>query len=256
MLRHYGTGPAASTIRLTNPRVRLTIHLNLPVCTPVLPEPRAHTRGSPRQARPPIGDRLMRRLLFGLLVLAVGGTAAAQPPQPAIPSPRIQSVFPPGARAGKSPELHALGMTFRLDTEVTVTGTDLEEPEKLVFSHPGIKGTYIPPNVPEPDPKKKDNPPPKANPDPVTHKFRVTVDPSVPPGSYDVRVSGKWGGSNPRAFAVGNLPEVNEKEPNNDVPEAQRVEIGTTVNGVLTAGTDVDYTVFTGRQGQRVVVSC
>ena len=43
---------------------------------------------------------------------------------------------------------------------------------------------------------------------PGPHKFRVTVDPAVPPGTYDVRFVGKWGVSNPRAFVVGDLNEV------------------------------------------------
>ena len=47
-----------------------------------------------------------------------------------------------------------------------------------------------------------------------------------------------------------------EKEPNNDVPEAQRVEMNTTINGVISAPTDVDYYVFAGKKGQRVVISC
>jgi len=49
---------------------------------------------------------------------------------------------------------------------------------------------------------------------------------------------------------------VLEKEPNNDVPQAQRVELNSTINGSITAPTDVDYYVFSGKKGQRVVVSC
>lgn len=196
----------------------------------------------------------MRRFLFGLLVLAVAGVAEAQPQlPPGLPSPRIQSVFPPGAKAGPVPHVRLLGVLIAGNLEVTVTGADLEEPEKLLFSHPGIKGEYIAPKQPAPDPKKKDAP---AKPNPGPHKFRVTVDAKVPPGIYDVRFAGKWGVSNPRAFVVGNLPEVVEKEPNNDVPEAQRIAIGTTVNGVLANATDVDYSVFAGKKGQRVLVSC
>ena len=198
----------------------------------------------------------MRRLAFGFVVIAACGTTSAQPqpPPPGLPSPRIQTVFPPGAKAGPAPEVRCLGMVFKLDSVVTVTGTDLEEPEKLYFSHSGIRGEYIAPPAPPPDPKKKETSPPKPNPGP--HKFRVTVDASVPPGTYDVRFAGRWGVSNPRAFVVGNLNETNEKEPNNDVPEAQRVEIGTTINGVLAALTDVDYSVFAGKKGQRVVLAC
>ena len=81
----------------------------------------------------------MRRLVFGLVLLAVCGTAAAQPPPPGLPSPRVQHVFPSGVKAGTT-------------VEVTVTGTDVEEPEKLLFGHPNLKGEYIaPPKEGPPD---------------------------------------------------------------------------------------------------------
>src|SRR2546430_1353377 len=86
-------------------------------------------------------------------------------------------------------------------TRAPAAGSALDEPTGLLFSHPGIKGTYIAPNAPPPDPKKKDVPP-KANPT-GPHRFAVTVAKDVPPGTYDVRVVNKWGVSNPRAFAVG-----------------------------------------------------
>jgi hypothetical protein len=193
----------------------------------------------------------MRRLSFGLVVLVLCGTATAQPP-PGLPTPRLQHVFPPGAKAGPAPVLTTLGLTIPLDTELTLTGTDLEEPVKLLFSHPGIKGHFIAPPAPPPDLKKKETP--KANPGP--HKFRVLVDAAVLPGTYDVRFVGRWGVSNPRAFVVGNLNEVSEREPNNDVPEAQRTPIGTVINGVITSPTDVDYSIFSGQKGSRVLVSC
>lgn len=187
----------------------------------------------------------MRRLVFGLVVFAACGTAAAQPPPPSLPSPRVQHALPNGVKAGTN-------------VEVTVTGTDVEEPEKLLFAHPGLKGEYIKlPTEPTPDPKdpKKTIPPPKATPA-GPHKFKVTCAADVPPGVYDLRFVGKWGVSNPRAFVVGDLIEVSEKEPNNDTPEAQKIDIGTTVNGVISAPTDVDYTAFTGKKGQRVVIAC
>ena len=191
----------------------------------------------------------MRRLTFGLAmsaacVLASLATGQPQPP-PGLPTPRVSNSFPAGAKLGTT-------------VEVTVNGFDIEEPTGLLFSHPGIKGEYLPPKEPEPDPKKKDAPPPpKAKRAPNTpEKFKVTVDAAVPVGTYDVRLVGKWGVSNPRAFVVGDLNEVNEKEPNNDVPEAQKVEIGTTINGVLQNPADVDYSVFPGKKGQKVVISC
>ncbi len=195
----------------------------------------------------------MRRLVLGSVAVAacvvILGSAVGQPPPPGLPMPRINTAFPPGAKAGNA-------------VEVSVTGGDLDEPSTLYFSHPGIKAEYVEP--PEPaDPKKKDEkkstpPQPKkkgTGPAAGPHKFKVSVAPDVPPGTYDVRAVGKWGVSNPRAFVVGEFPEVPEKEPNNDVPEAQKVEIGTTVLGQIANPTDVDYTVFAGKAGQKVVIS-
>jgi hypothetical protein len=75
-------------------------------------------------------------------------------------------------------------------------------------------------------------------------------------GTHDVRLVNKWGVSNPRAFVVGDLTEVLEKEPNNDVPQAQRVELDSTISGAMANPTDVDYFVFSGRADQRVVICC
>lgn len=187
----------------------------------------------------------MRRLAFGFAAFMACSFAMGQqvPPPPGLPTPRVSTVFPCGAKTGTS-------------VEVSITGYDLDEPTGLLFSHAGIKGEYLPPKAPEPDPKKKETPKAPVIPPTGPFKFKITVDSAVPVGLYDVRVVNKWGVSNPRTFAVGEFPEVLEKEPNNDVPEAQKLEIGTTVNGVISAGTDVDYTQFTGKKGQRVLISC
>jgi hypothetical protein len=186
-----------------------------------------------------------RRSILGLAILFLWASAApAQNQQPGLPLPRLDSVMPCGAKLGTS-------------VEVALAGTDLEEARALQFTHPGIKAEEIkpePPKVDPKDPKKKPPPPPKGLLPP--NKFRVTVAADVPPGLYDLRVVNKWGISNPRAFIVGDLNEVVEKEPNNDVAEAQRIELNTTVNGVISTPTDVDYTVFAGKKGQRVIISC
>jgi hypothetical protein len=191
----------------------------------------------------------MRRLAFGLVLsaasLALCESAGAQQPPPGLPSPRVQTVFPTGVKAGTS-------------VEVTVAGFDVDEPEKLLFAHPGIKGELVVEKETPPDPKnpKKKQPGKKAKAPPGQHTFKVTAAADVPPGLYDLRLVGKWGVSNPRTFAVGDQTEVAEKEPNNDVPEAQKVELGTAISGTFSGGTDVDYSAFLGKKGQRVVVSC
>jgi hypothetical protein len=169
-------------------------------------------------------------------------TAAAQQPAPEslLPNPRLSTITPPGGKAGTT-------------VEVTFTGTDLEEPEALLFSHPTLKAEPVLPPAPPVDPKK---PAPKPAPKPPVTKFKVTIPADAPLGCHDVRLVGKYGVSNPRAFVIGDLPEVAEKEPNNDVQEAQRVALNSTVNGALASPVDVDYFVFAGKKGQRVVISC
>jgi hypothetical protein len=157
------------------------------------------------------------------------------------PTPRLSVLTPTGGK---------LGTTI----EVAFAGTECEEPTALIFSHPGITGTPIIPPLPPVDPTAKD---PKKEPvrPPIT-KFTVTIAKDVPIGYYDVRLVNKNGVSNPRRFVVGDLIEVAEKEPNNDVEQAQKVEIGTTITGAISTGTDVDYSSFVGKKGQRVLITC
>ncbi len=184
-------------------------------------------------------SRLVRAagLCLGVFLLTQGVEVAAQPQVP-YPSPRIATISPPGAKAGNT-------------VEITVTGSDLDEATALYFSDPKIKAERLP-DPPPPKDKKKDN---KKAPPPLP-RFRVTVPADAPPAIHDVRLIGKWGISNPRAFVVGTLPEVLEKEPNNDVPEAQKVQIDTVVNGVISNRTDVDYFLFEGKKGQNIVLHC
>ena len=109
---------------------------------------------------------------------------------------------------------------------------------------------------PKVDPKKEgQSEGEEARPPPIT-KFSVTIDKAVPPGSYEVRFVNPHGISNPRVFVVGDLTEVAEKEPNNDVEQAQRVALGTTITGLINPATDVDYSIFAGKKGQHVVLTC
>jgi hypothetical protein len=197
-------------------------------------------------------SRRLRSLIYESAFLAVlalelcsAGNAHAQPalPDNALPGPRLLTVVPAGAKAGSS-------------VEVTFTGTDIEEPDTLLFSHPAIKAEPVLPPEPPVDPKKPKPPANAKKPPVVVTKFKVTVPAEVPVGLQDVRLVNKWGVSNARAFAIGDLPEVAEKEPNNDVMQAQRIDLNSTVNGAMANPTDVDYYVFAGKKGQRVVVSC
>ena len=171
---------------------------------------------------------MFRRTVAALVGLLFAGYASAQS------GPQVLTVFPPGAKAGAT-------------VEVTFSGNGFDGNEKLLFSAKGFTservGTAPPPKQPQPGPPS------------TAVKFKVTA-PKDASGMYDVRVVSKSGLSNPRAFVVSGTTDVVEVEPNNDVSQAQKIEIETTVNGVISAPTDVDYTAFKAKAGQNIVVYC
>jgi hypothetical protein len=167
-------------------------------------------------------------LLSALALCASGvSTALAQ-----LPQTRLYAIFPVGGQKGTNFDL-------------TITnGVDLDNVNQLIFSHAGIKAVQ----------KTAMNA--AGQPEPVPNQFTVTIDPSVPPGLYDVRARGMFGVSNPRTFVVGDRKEAEEVEPNNAVAQATPLEINATMNGRSNGGTDIDYFKFAGKQGQRLVIEC
>jgi hypothetical protein len=167
--------------------------------------------------------------LFWSIVCAT--TALAQVP-PTLPNPRLNWLFPAGGQIGKT-------------VDVTVSGDDLDQAKELVFSHRGItaKLRTAPSGLGQ------------TGRQPVYGSFDVSIAPQVPPGVYELRVLGKFGLSNPRAFVVGSLPEIRETEPNNLPKQANLVKIPTTINGTC-EGPGLDYFKFSAKKGQRVIIDC
>ncbi len=161
-------------------------------------------------------------------VLTLPGFAAAQ-----LPSARLFTVFPPGGKQGT---------TF----DATVGGADLDDARELFFSQPGITAVR---KMAQPGPYQK-------GPQPVPNQFVVSIAPDAQAGVCDVRVAGKFGVSNPRAFQVGVLNEASESEPNNAPAQAQVVALETTVNGAAGGGADTDSFKLALKAGQRVFVDC
>ena len=111
-------------------------------------------------------------------------------------------------------------------SEVTVTGIDLEDARAIYFSHSNMTAS-LQTNGPG--------------------KFLVTIGTNVPAGTYDARGIGRFGITNPRRFAVGDLDEVIEKQ-NDSVETAMQVPLGTIVNGHAEANA-VDYFKFRATNG-------
>ncbi|MBC8352824.1 MAG: pre-peptidase C-terminal domain-containing protein [Planctomycetes bacterium] len=158
---------------------------------------------------------------------------AAQSALAQLPASRLDSIFPAGARAGTT-------------VDVKLTGNDLDDAAELHFSHPGITAT---PKMAEATAFDKE-------PQPIPNQFVVTVAGNVPVGTFDVRVRGKYGLSNPRVFDLSNLADLTEVEPNNELDQATELALPQIVNGQINANTDVDMFRFTAPAGQRILFDC
>lgn len=161
------------------------------------------------------------RLPAVVLLLAAGGwLALAAPAWGDLPSPRLDRVVPLGIAAGGT-------------TTVELLAADVEDALRLVFDHPGLTAEYVGPK-----------------------KFKVSAAADVPQGTYDMRLVGRYGISNPRLFQVTHRWTVlAEKEKNNTSETAQAVD----VNSVLDANSDsndVDIFSFTAAAGQRITIDC
>lgn len=139
-----------------------------------------------------------------------------------LPMARLDTLFPPGARVGST-------------VDVNAAGADLDDARSLEFSLPGIQAKQVG--------------------GPGSARFAVTVGTNVPVGNYEVRILGRFGVSNPRRFAVGDLPEVHDVATNSTPGAALPVGLGTTINGQVTAARS-DYFRIPLKAGQRVLVEC
>lgn len=138
-----------------------------------------------------------------------------------LPSPRLDRITPLGASVGSQAELE-------------IQGADIEEPT-LHFDHPGITATPI---------EGKDR------------FFRVAVGNDVPEGTYDCRVIGKYGISNPRLFAVHRgMTDVLEIEPNNEPSAAQSIRLNEALFGSSDTN-ELDIFKIQLEQGVRITIDC
>jgi len=196
------------------------------VHAPVL-RPQSFSRPAPPRSRlsgtPPMnGCRAPFPALLTVALLLSCTTASAQ-----LPQTRITSLFPPGAQRGATVEVVVGG------------GTDLDEVDQLVFSHPGITAV-----------QKRDS---AGN--PVASTFVVSVAADVPGGLYDARVRGLFGVSNPRLFRIDSLAEAAEAEPNNLAVQATLVAAESVLNARSNAAADVDFYRLPVKAGQTIAVS-
>jgi hypothetical protein len=167
--------------------------------------------------RPIIMNRFLRRLRIGVIVVLSVSWGAARADLPYI---RLDRIFPLGGEAGSQ-------------VLVDLNGRDLDDVKVLHFDDPGLKAELVKPN-----------------------QFRVTIAAGTPPGTHEVRASGKYGISAARLFAVSHgLTEVRETEPNDTLAQAQGVSMNGAVEGTSDSN-GVDFFRFRAKAGDRVTIDC
>ena len=134
--------------------------------------------------------------------------------------PSVTHVYPAGARRGAT-------------TDITAAGTFDQWPVKVWASGKGVAV----------EPAKDKG------------KLTVTVAADTVPGVYWLRAYTDEGASGPRPFIIGTLPEVAEKEPNDEFSKPQMIDKSAVVNGRLDKPGDVDCFAVALKKGQTLVAS-
>jgi hypothetical protein len=135
-------------------------------------------------------------------------------------TPKVSSISPLGVRRGEG-------------TEVTFFGSNLEGKARLIAP---FAAEVVPISA-----------------DVASWKVKITPSADTPVGVYVCRIRTDDGLTAPFLFAVGQLPEVQEKEDNGSFELAQAIPSACVVEG-NSAGNDVDFFRFAGKKGQRIVV--
>lgn len=128
-----------------------------------------------------------------------------------------------------------MGVVRGETTRVIVHGARLADAHQVLFDQPGLSVTEVKPI------------------DAAKVEITVVADASTAPGLYPLQLVTRSGISNLRLIGVGALPVVQEVEPNSEFANAQKIELNTTVEGVVKFE-DLDFFEVELAQGQTVHV--
>ncbi|MCE9533338.1 MAG: PPC domain-containing protein [Planctomycetes bacterium] len=145
--------------------------------------------------------------------LALGGSAFSASPTIGAPTPR--------------------GVQRGTEAVLTIGGGNLADAQELFFYTPGFSVTKL---------------------EAVSAaqiKATIKIAPETQLGEHIVRVRTATGISNMMTFWVGALPIIEEKEPNSDFLEPQKIAMNVTVTGIVQSE-DVDYFAVEAKKGQRI----
>ncbi|MBI4662836.1 MAG: hypothetical protein HY735_28810 [Verrucomicrobia bacterium] len=166
----------------------------------------------------------MNGLVLAIVLAAVLQSSASYGQ---LPVARLSAIFPPGSTSGRT-------------VEVAVSGLDLDDVDRIIFSHDGIKSA----------PKLSKD---RARPEP--NQFVLTVSSHIPPGIYEARAIGRFGMTNPRAFVVSDRREIIEPAQNHSRESPAALELESVMNGHADANA-ADFFKFSAKKGQRLMIEC
>ncbi len=161
----------------------------------------------------------MRRfwILASALLLALGARPGAAG---ALSSPVLSKILPRGGQRGT-------------EVDLVLSGSFLKDAAEALLYKPGLKVLKF-----------------EAVSDGVTN-VRVAIAADAPLGEHPLRIRTATGISDLRTFYVGLFPTVEEKEPNSNFKEPQKIALNVTVSGIV-LNEDVDYYSVELKKGQRL----
>lgn len=137
-------------------------------------------------------------------------------------SPHLESLLPTGGQRGT-------------EFELTIAGERLQDAEEIFCYEPGIQVAKLTATTNKT----------------VTALLKIAPDCAL--GEHHLRLRTTSGLSELATFFVGSLPQLAEKEPNNDPAHAQTVDFNSTITGVVN-NEDVDCFSIAAKKGQRFSV--
>lgn len=155
------------------------------------------------------------RSLALLFVMMVSTTVFA--------APRVTSIYPAGAMRGTT-------------VEITLQGSGLKDIKHVLLQGADVSIVLMPGS------------------DDSTRKAILTVATNAAPGRREVRFADERDVSNVRIISVGQVPEVNEVEPNNTPDKVTLQPLPICFNGRLSEGSDRDGFKVRLRKGQVVLI--
>lgn len=184
--------------------------------------------------------RLLTPAVLAFLLTGAPPANAAEEKAKKEYDPHIMYVFPAGGQRGTT-------------IETMIRGRGLEGAGEARVSGEGVTAKIIAIEEPDTQLKQRSKNRQDVSENPNVVRISVTIAPDAELGQRDLRLVTPKGVTNRFRFIVGQVPEINETEPNSLLSEVQSLDsLPILVNGQVFQG-DRDFFRFTAKAGQTLV---